>query len=54
MKMEKKILVEKEGKTEEISKEKLEETMKSPDFKVEEVSSTETEQVVKIKQRLLD
>jgi Uma2 family endonuclease len=49
-----KIIVEKDQSTEEISKEKLEEMQRSPDFMVEVLSSTDSEKHVKIKERLLD
>lgn len=51
---EKKIIMEKNGETKEISKEKLEEMSTNPDFQVTEESNTDSEVKVRIKERLFD
>jgi hypothetical protein len=50
----KKIIMESGGKSEEISKDKLEEMKKSPDFQVKTVKENEDETRVNVKQRLYD
>ncbi len=50
----KKIIVEQNGSSKEISKEKLEEIQKSPEFLVTPVSENEKEKKVNVKTRLYD
>lgn len=50
----KKIIMEQNGETKEITKEKLDELSNSPDYQVTEESENDSEKKVRVKERLLD